>query len=96
MVDNKIGLKMLLELCEKLETGEINFIEFLKEGDIIILNKLSRRCVDNFTDGWSKGCSSNILRYALRAYNGDEKALSRLEVDLEIVECNLKVVMCEV
>lgn len=96
MADNKLGLKMLFELCEKVESGKIDIIDFLKEGDIIICNKLSSRCVSNFSDGWSKGCSSNILSYALRAFRGDEKALSRLEVDLEIVEYNIEVVRCEV
>ena len=88
MANNKKALNMLFDLCEQLENNEINFVEFLHEGDLILFNRMSRNGVKAFSDGWRAGCASNIYQYVIKAYNGDEKALRRLLIDLEIeYEC---------
>ena len=79
---------MLFDLCEQLENNEIDFVKFLREGDLILFNRMSRDGVKAFSDGWRAGCASNIYQYVIKAYNGDEKALRRLLIDLEIeYEC---------
>lgn len=91
MADNEKALKKLFELCKELEENKIDFIEFLHQGDIVLFNDMSSDGVRYFSDGWREGCASNIYQYVLKAYNGDEKALNRLLIDLEIEECNLEI-----
>lgn len=91
MADNEKALNKLFNLCKKLEDNEIDFIEFLHQGDGILFNGMSSNGVRYFSDGWREGCASNIYQYVLKAYNGDEKALNRLLIDLEIEECNLEI-----
>ena len=45
-----------------------------------------------FKEGWSKDLYLNILKYVVKAVNSDKDAISRLRVDLGIVECNLTIV----
>lgn len=79
---------MLFDLCEQLENNEIDFVKFLREGDLILFNRMSKNGVQAFSDGWRAGCTSNIYQYVIKAYNGDKKALRRLLIDLEIeYEC---------
>lgn len=89
MADNKYALEKMFNLCEKLANNEIDFVNFIKEFEIICFNDVGGNAIDNFSDGWSKASVSTLMRYVLRAYDGDVKAKQRLEVDLYIEDYDL-------
>lgn len=91
MVDNKIGYDKLIELCGNLECDWLDLVNFIDEFEKICFNEISSYGIDNFADGWSKACVSNLMKYFIKASNGDEKAASRLKIDLGIEDVNFTI-----
>ncbi len=79
----------MFKLCDRLAKKEIDFVSFIHEFEIICFNDVSSNAMDNFADGYSKGCVSNLMKHVLRAYDGDAYAKRRLEVDLYIEDYDL-------
>lgn len=84
MVDNAKGLKMMEELYAEFESGDISLSEFIDKFEKICFNDISSNSIDYFADGWSKASVSTLMKVFIRAMEGDEKAQSRLKVDLGI------------
>ena len=78
-----------MNLCDKLQKKQIDYVSFISQFESICFNDISSNAMDNFADGWSKGCVSNLMKLVLRAYDGDAKALRRLEVDLFLEDYDL-------
>lgn len=91
MADNKQGLEHMFDLCDKLDDGKLDFIQFLEDFEKVCFNDLSADGVGHFADGWRPACVSTLLRYVLKAHAGDEKAMRRLEVDLNIADFELTI-----
>lgn len=91
MTDNKKGLEKLMSNIEKYVKGEQSLPDCLTQHSIICFNDLDDY-IEYFSDGWSKDITLNLFKIVYRAVNGDEKAYSRLKVDLGIEECNLQIV----
>lgn len=89
MANNELGLERMFNLCDKLAKKQIDFVSFIDEFERICFNDLSANAVSNFSDGYSKACVSTLMKYVLRAYDGDAKAKRRLEIDLYIEEYDL-------
>lgn len=89
MADNKLGLERMLNLCDKLQRKELDLITFIDEFEKICFNEVSANGVGHFADGWRPACVSTLMKYVLRAYDGDAKAMRRLEIDLEIEDYDL-------
>ena len=89
MANNKLGLERMLNLCDKLQRKELDFITFIDEFEKICFNDVSANGVKHFADGYTQASVSTLMRYVLRAYDGDAKAMRRLEVDLEIEDYDL-------
>ncbi|MBQ7851381.1 MAG: hypothetical protein IJ342_00655 [Muribaculaceae bacterium] len=89
MADNKLALERMLNLCDKLQRKELDFITFIDEFEKICFNDVSANGVKHFADGYTQASVSTLMRYVLRAYDGDKKAMRRLEVDLEIEDYDL-------
>lgn len=89
MADNKLGLERMLNLCDKLQRKELDFITFIDEFEKICFNEISSNGVRHFADGYREASVSTLMKYILRAYDGDKKALRRLEIDLEIEDYDL-------
>lgn len=89
MANNKLGLERMLNLCDKLQRKELDLITFIDEFEKICFNDLSSDGVKRFADGYREASVSTLMKYVLRAYDGDKKALRRLEVDLEIEDYDL-------
>lgn len=89
MADNKRALESMFNLCDKLAKKQIDFVGFVDEFERICFNDVSANSVKHFADGWQPACVSTLMKYVLRAYDGDKKALRRLEVDLEIEDYDL-------
>ena len=84
MADNKYALEKMFNLCEKLAKKQIDLVGFIYEFEIICFNDVGSNAIDNFSDGYSKASVSTLMRYVLKAYDGDANAKRRLEVDLYI------------
>lgn len=91
MVDNEKGLEKLMSNIERYVKGEQSLPDCLTQHSIICFNDLDDH-VEYFSDGWSKDTTLNIFKIAYKAVTGDEKAYSRLRVDLGIDYCNLQIV----
>ena len=89
MANNKLGLERMMNLCEKLQRKEIDFVSFIDEFERICFNDISSNAIDNFSDGYSKACVSTLMKTVLKAYDNDAKAMRRLEVDLYIEDYDL-------
>lgn len=89
MADNKTALESMLKLCEKLQRKELDFITFVDRFEKICFNYVSYDGVRNFADGYREACVSTLMKYVLRAYDGDAKAMRRLKVDLYIEDFDL-------
>ena len=89
MVDNKTALESMLKLCEKLQRKELDFVTFIDRFEKICFNYVSHDGVGRFADGYREASVSTLMRYVLRAYDGDAKAMRRLEIDLQIEEYDL-------
>lgn len=90
-MSNKEGYEKAMNLCAKLENKEVDFVEFITEFEIIAFNDLSAISIDHFADGWTKASVSTLMKYFIKAYNGDEKAKRRLIIDLELEEVNFTI-----
>lgn len=83
MSENKQALMKIEKLCDELNNGKIDFVEFINEFEIVCYNDISSRHLDYFADGWSKATVSSFMKVCLRAFvDEDEMAQSRLIVDL--------------
>ena len=89
MANNRLGLERMMNLCDKLQKKQIDFVSFIDEFEKICFNDLSSNAVSNFSDGYSKACVSTLMKHVLRAYDGDAKAKRRLEIDLYIEDYDL-------
>lgn len=89
MADNEYALEKMFRLCDKLAKKQIDFVSFIQEFETICYNDVSSNGIDNFADGYSKACVSTLMRYVLRAYDGDAEAKRRLEIDLYIEDYDL-------
>ena len=89
MANNRLGFERMMNLCEKLQKKQIDYVSFISQFESICFNDIGSNAMDNFSDGWSKGCVSNLMKLVLRAYDGDAKALRRLEVDLYLEDYDL-------
>jgi len=89
MANNRLALERMLNLCDKLQKKQIDFVSFVDEFERICFNEVSSNAVRHFADGYREACVSTLMKYVLRAYDGDKKALRRLEVDLEIEDYDL-------
>ena len=89
MADNKTALESMLKLCDKLQKKQIDFITFVDRVEKICFNYVSHDGVRNFADGYREASVSTLMKYVLRAYDGDAKAKRRLEVDLFIEDYDL-------
>ena len=89
MADNKLALERMFNLCDKLAKKQIDFVSFIYEFEKICFNDVGSNAMSNFSDGYSKACVSTLMRYVLRAYDGDARAKRRLEVDLYIEDYDL-------
>ena len=94
MVDNEKGLQKLMENIQSYINGDIELLECLDKHQHLCFNDLDSH-IEYFNDGWSKDTTLNLFKYVLRAVQGDEKALSRLRVDLGIGDCNITIVPME-
>lgn len=88
---NEEGYEKAMKLCAKLENKEVDFAEFIAEFEIIAFNDFSAISIDHFADGWTKASVSTLMKYFIKAYNGDEKAERRLKIDLELEEANFTI-----
>lgn len=79
----------MFALCERLEKKQIDFVSFIDEFERICFNDVGSYAMKNFADGYEKACVSTLMKYVLRAYDNDKKALRRLEVDLYIEDYDL-------
>ena len=91
MVDNADGLKKMEDLYDDLESGRIKLSEFIDDFERICFNDIQGSSIDHFSDGWSKASVSTLMKVFIRAMEGDEKAQSRLRVDLGIEYENLTI-----
>ena len=91
MVDNEKGLQKLIANIQSYINKEIGLVECLEKHQHLCFNDLDSH-TEYFSDGWSKDTTLNLFKYVVRAVNGDEKAMSRLRVDLGIEDCNLTIV----
>ena len=89
MANNELGLTRMMNLCEKLQRKEIDFVSFIDEFERICFNDIGSNAIDNFSDGYSKACVSTLMKTVLKAYDGDAKAKRRLEIDLYIEDYDL-------
>ena len=89
--DNTDGLNHLIANVKSFNNNEIELTEMIDEHIKICATELNDYKT-YFKDGWSKDLYLNILKYVVKAVNGDKDAISRLRVDLGIVECNLTIV----
>ena len=89
MADNKLALERMFSLCEKLEKKQIDFVSFIDEFERICFNDVAYNGVQHFADGYREASVSTLMKYVLRAYDNDAKALRRLEVDLDIEDYDL-------
>ncbi len=89
MADNEWALDRMFKLCDRLAKKEIDFVSFIDEFEKICFNDVSSDGVNNFADGYSKACVSTLMKYVLRAYDGDANAKRRLEIDLYIEDYDL-------
>ena len=91
MVNNEEGLEKIFKQCKDLEDGEIDFATFIDNCEKILFNNVSSSTLEYFTDGWKAGVASNIIKTALKAYNGDENAMKRLRADFGIDNFNIEI-----
>ena len=89
MADNKRALEKMLNLCDKLQKKQIDFVGFIDEFERICFNDVYYNGVQHFADGYREASVSTLMKYVLRAYDGDAKAMRRLEVDLSIEDYDL-------
>lgn len=89
MADNKRALESMLNLCEKLAKKQIDFVGFIEAFERICFNDVSADGVRHFADGYTQASVSTLMRYVLRAFDGDDKAMRRLIVDLELEDVDL-------
>lgn len=89
MANNRLGLERMMNLCDKLQKKQIDFISFIEQFENICYNDIRSDAMDNFKDGWSRGEVTNLMKHVLRAYDNDAKALRRLEVDLFLEDYDL-------
>ena len=89
MADNQRGLERMFNLCDKLQKKQIDLVSFIEEFERICFNDISADGVRYFADGYREASVSTLMRYVLRAYDGDAKAKRRLEVDLNIEDYDL-------
>lgn len=92
MSDNRLGYEKMCELYARYEKSEIYLVDFITEFEKICFNYIGGRNLGYFSDGFTRGCVSSLMVVFLRAMQGDEKAKSRLECDLELVDFNLEIV----
>lgn len=88
---NKRGYEKTMKLCKELENGNINFVEFIDQYEIIAFNDFKGKSFDYFNDGWSKGGVLRLMKLFLKASAGDKKAQSRLIVDLELEDVEMEI-----
>jgi len=79
MANNRLGLERMMNLCDKLQKKQIDFVSFIEQFESICFNDIS----------WSRGEVTNLMKHVLRAYDNDAKALRRLEVDLFLEDYDL-------
>lgn len=91
-MDNTYGYEKMCKLYTRFSEGEITLPNFIDEFERICFNDISSRSMDYFSDGWKKACVSTLMKYFIRAMEGDAKAQSRIEVDLELVDVNFTIV----
>lgn len=91
--NNKDGLELLKKNVEEYLNGDKNLYQCLNT-HMEICTQLDDY-IEYFNDGWSKDTHLNILKYVLRAVQGDEKAEDRLIVDLGIEDCCLTIVQVQ-
>lgn len=85
MADNNVALDNIKYLIADLQLCEISFADFVDKFERICFNEVSSNSLNNFSDGWQKGTVSSFMKVCLRAFvDGDEKAVSRLLVDLGV------------
>ena len=89
MANNKLGLERMLNLCDKLQKKQIDFVSFIDEFERVCFNDVSADGVGHFADGYKQASVSTLMKYVLRAYDGDKKAMRRLEIDLDIEDYDL-------
>jgi len=91
MVDNAKGLDKMLRNIKRYIDGGQSLPDCLTQHQNICFNDLDSH-TDYFSDGWSKDTTLNLFKIAYKAALGDEKAYSRLRVDLGIEYCNMQIV----
>lgn len=92
MADNDLAFDKITSLVVNLKLGKIEFMDFIDKFEKICYNDISSRNLDYFSDGWSKATVSTFMKICLRAFDGDEDAIQRLNADLELNDLCLEVV----
>lgn len=94
MADNEKGLKLLMENVQDYQAGDKSLLECLEQHQKICFREMDSH-VEYFSDGWTKDTTLNLLKYVVRAVEGDSKAYDRLRIDLGIDDCNLTIVQVQ-
>lgn len=81
MVDNNAGFRKLVDLRNKFLLNQINFNEFLHEGEIILYNYIGANNV-RLAGGRGPYCYSTIFRRLLSDELGETHYLKNLRIDL--------------
>ena len=89
MANNRLAFERMMNLCDKLQKKQIDYVSFISQFESICFNDISSDAMNNFKDGWSRGEVTNLMKHVLRAYDNDAKALRRLEVDLFLEDYDL-------
>ena len=91
MADNNEGFGKMKELYGEFESGRISLPEFIDEFEKICFNDIGANSIEHFSDGWSKASVSTLLKVFLKAMGGDEKAMRRLRIDLDLENVNMEI-----
>lgn len=71
---------------------EISLVECLENHSRICFRDVPSSYMAYWTDGYTKDATLNLFRHIVKAVEGDDKAYSRLLVDLGIETPNLTIV----
>jgi len=84
MVNNKEGLKNLINITKDFKAGVINAPEYFKEARIIIFNQIALKYYNN---------ESDLIQDILECVFNNRKDIlnNRILIDLCINECNLTI-----
>lgn len=91
MADNDRGFEMMKDAYGEFESGEISLPDFIDRFETICFNDIGANSIDHFSDGWSKASVSTLLKFFLKAMEGNESAMKRLRIDLDLDDVKMEI-----